>query len=85
MSLSLPITKIVIHCSATRNGKQLRTVNQTAAQRIKTAKEGSGFKQKQVCSCKLVAQKCTQMYIFLAMASMPLLSLWYRGKQRHHD
>ena len=26
-------------------------------QRIRTAKEGSGFKQKQVCSYKLVAQK----------------------------
>ena len=35
-----------------------------AAQRIKTAKEGSGFKQKQVCSCKLVAQKWTGMFIF---------------------
>ena len=35
-----------------------------AAQRIKTAKEGSGFKQKQVCSCKLVAQKWTRMFIF---------------------
>ena len=28
------ITKIVIHCSATQNGKQLRTTTQTAAQRI---------------------------------------------------
>ena len=27
------------------------------AQRIRTAKEGSGSKRKQVCSCKLVAQK----------------------------
>lgn len=29
-----PITKIVIHCSATQNGKQLRTATQTAAQLI---------------------------------------------------
>ena len=29
-----PINKIVIHCSATQNGKQLRTTTHTAAQRI---------------------------------------------------
>lgn len=32
--MSLPILKIVIHCSATRNGKSLKTNNQSAAQVI---------------------------------------------------
>ena len=50
MSLSLPITKIVIHCSATRNGKQLRTVNQTAAQRINDWHSQRGFKRDPICN-----------------------------------
>ena len=32
-------------------------------QRIKTAMDGGGSQQKQVCSCKLVAHECTRMYI----------------------
>lgn len=52
MSLSLPITKIVIHCSATRNGKQLRTVNQTAAQRINDWHSQRGFKRDPILSKK---------------------------------
>ena len=46
MSLSLPITKIVIHCSATKNGKSLRTVTQTAAQRINDWHSQRGFSKK---------------------------------------
>lgn len=45
MSLSLPITKIVIHCSATKNGKQLRTNKQTAAQRIDDWHKARGYQR----------------------------------------
>lgn len=48
MSLSLPITKIVIHCSATKNGKSLRTTTQTAAQRIDEWHKQRGFKRSPV-------------------------------------
>lgn len=48
MSLSLPITKIVIHCSATKNGKSLRTATQTAAQRIDEWHKQRGFKRSPV-------------------------------------
>ena len=43
--MSLPITKIVIHCSATQNGKQLRTTNQTAAQCINEWHKQRGFQR----------------------------------------
>ncbi|MGX2974761.1 N-acetylmuramoyl-L-alanine amidase [Ursidibacter arcticus] len=39
------ITKIVIHCSATQNGKQLRTTTQTAAQRIDDWHKQRGFQR----------------------------------------
>lgn len=45
MPISLPITKIVVHCSATRNGKSLRTNNQTAAERINDWHKQRGFKR----------------------------------------
>ena len=48
MSLSLPINKIVIHCSATKNGKSLRTATQTAAQRIDEWHKQRGFKRSPV-------------------------------------
>lgn len=41
--MSFPINKIVIHCSATQNGKQLRTATQTAAQRIDEWHKQRGF------------------------------------------
>ncbi|NYA48022.1 N-acetylmuramoyl-L-alanine amidase [Haemophilus haemolyticus] len=40
-----PITKIVIHCSATQNGKQLRTATQTAAERINDWHKQRGFQR----------------------------------------
>lgn len=40
-----PITKIVIRCSATQNGKQLRTTTQTAAQRIDDWHKQRGFQR----------------------------------------
>ena len=40
-----PITKIVIHCSGTQNGKQLRTPTQTAAQTIDGWHAKRGFKR----------------------------------------
>ena len=39
------ITKIVIHWSATQNGKQLRTTTQTAAQRIDDWHKHRGFQR----------------------------------------
>jgi len=39
------ITKIVIHCSATQNGKQLRTATQTAAERINDWHKQRGFQR----------------------------------------
>lgn len=39
------IQKIVIHCSATRNGKSLHTAQQTAAQTIDSWHKGRGFKR----------------------------------------
>lgn len=52
MSLSLPITKIVIHCSATKNGKSLRTATQTAAQRINDWHSQRGFKRDPILAKK---------------------------------
>lgn len=43
--MSYPINKIVIHCSATRNGKSLRSSTQTAAQCIDGWHKGRGFKR----------------------------------------
>ncbi|KAA6207873.1 N-acetylmuramoyl-L-alanine amidase [Avibacterium paragallinarum] len=43
--MPFPITKIVIHCSATQNGKSLRTKTQTAAQRIDDWHKQRGFKR----------------------------------------
>ncbi|MCQ9121224.1 N-acetylmuramoyl-L-alanine amidase [Rodentibacter pneumotropicus] len=43
--MSYPIHKIVIHCSATQNGKPLRTATQTAAQRIDEWHKQRGFKR----------------------------------------
>ena len=43
--MSLPINKIVIHCSATKNGKSLRTATQSAAQRIDDWHGQRGFKR----------------------------------------
>lgn len=43
--MSLPIHKIVIHCSATQNGKQLRTATQTAAQRIDDWHKQRGYRR----------------------------------------
>lgn len=40
-----PITKVVIHCSATANGKSLRTPTQTAAQVIDGWHKQRGFKR----------------------------------------
>ncbi|TNG92271.1 N-acetylmuramoyl-L-alanine amidase [Pasteurellaceae bacterium USgator11] len=40
-----PTNKIVIHCSATQNGKSLRTKSQTAAQRIDDWHAKRGFKR----------------------------------------
>ncbi|AKO30290.1 N-acetylmuramoyl-L-alanine amidase [[Haemophilus] ducreyi] len=48
MHLFLPITKIVIHCSATQNGKALRTSKQTAAQRLDEWHRQRGFKRSDV-------------------------------------
>lgn len=48
ISLSPPITKIVIHCSATKNGKSLRTAIQTTAQRIDEWHKQRGFKRSPV-------------------------------------
>lgn len=41
--MSLPILKIVIHCSATRNGKSLKTNNQSAAQVIDSWHKERGY------------------------------------------
>ncbi|MEH8092313.1 N-acetylmuramoyl-L-alanine amidase [Gallibacterium anatis] len=43
--MSLPILKIVIHCSATQNGKQLRNKTETAAQVIDRWHQQRGFKR----------------------------------------
>ncbi|HHW7446564.1 TPA: N-acetylmuramoyl-L-alanine amidase [Pasteurella multocida] len=43
--MSLPINKIVIHCSATTNGKPLRTHSQTAAECIDQWHQKRGFKR----------------------------------------
>lgn len=43
--MSFPIRKIVIHCSATANGKSLRTPTQTAAQVIDGWHKQRGFKR----------------------------------------
>lgn len=43
--MSSPIHKIVIHCSATQNGKPLRTNTQTAAQRIDDWHKQRGFQR----------------------------------------
>lgn len=43
--MSLSITKIMIHYSATQNGKQLRTNTQTAAQRIDDWHKQRGFQR----------------------------------------
>ena len=40
-----PINKIVIHRSATQNGKPLRTTTQTAAQRIDDWHKQRGFQR----------------------------------------
>ncbi|QIW15837.1 N-acetylmuramoyl-L-alanine amidase [Pasteurellaceae bacterium RH1A] len=40
-----PIKKIVIHCSATRNGQSLRTSDQSPAQRIDSWHKTRGFKR----------------------------------------
>ncbi|KMK50595.1 N-acetylmuramoyl-L-alanine amidase [[Actinobacillus] muris] len=45
--MSFPILKIVIHCSATRNGKLLRTRSQTAAQVIDGWHKQRGFNRSQ--------------------------------------
>lgn len=42
---TLPITKIVIHSSATQNGKQLRSTTLTAAQRIDDWHKQRGFQR----------------------------------------
>ncbi|VEB25751.1 N-acetylmuramoyl-L-alanine amidase [Actinobacillus lignieresii] len=46
--MSLPILKIVIHCSATANGNRLRTETQTAAERINDWHKQRGFKRTSV-------------------------------------
>lgn len=43
--MSYPIQKIVVHCSATRNGKSLRTSTQSAAQVIDGWHKARGFKR----------------------------------------
>ncbi|MDY4480275.1 MAG: N-acetylmuramoyl-L-alanine amidase [[Pasteurella] aerogenes] len=43
--MSNSINKIVIHCSATQNGKSLRTSTQTAAQRIDDWHKARGYKR----------------------------------------
>lgn len=43
--MPFPITTIVIHCSATQNGKPLRTPNHSAAQIIDGWHEQRGFKR----------------------------------------
>ncbi|MGX2951434.1 N-acetylmuramoyl-L-alanine amidase [Ursidibacter sp. B-7004-1] len=43
--MSLPILKIVIHCSATRNGKALGTTKETAAQVIDRWHKERGYKR----------------------------------------
>ena len=43
--MSNSINKIVIHCSATQNGKSLRTPTQTAAQRIDDWHKARGYKR----------------------------------------
>lgn len=43
--MSVKIRKIVIHCSATQNGKPLRNKTQTAAQVIDSWHAGRGFKR----------------------------------------
>lgn len=44
--MPFPIQKIVIHCSATQNGKRLRNKNQTAAQVIDSWHAKRGFLRK---------------------------------------
>ncbi|OPC98863.1 N-acetylmuramoyl-L-alanine amidase [Pasteurella multocida] len=43
--MSLPITKIVVHCSATRNGKSLKQNGKTAAQIIDSWHKARGFRR----------------------------------------
>ncbi|MCK3654897.1 N-acetylmuramoyl-L-alanine amidase [Pasteurellaceae bacterium Macca] len=43
--MSFPIRKVVIHCSATQNGKSLRTQTHTAAQTIDGWHKGRGFQR----------------------------------------
>ncbi|WP_298667999.1 N-acetylmuramoyl-L-alanine amidase [uncultured Haemophilus sp.] len=43
--MSNPINKIVIHCSATQNGKSLRTSKQTAAERIDDWHKARGYQR----------------------------------------
>lgn len=43
--MSLPIHKIVVHCSATRNGKSLKQNGKTAAQTIDSWHKQRGFKR----------------------------------------
>lgn len=44
--MPFPITKIVVHCSATQNGKSLRNERLTAAQRIDLWHAKRGFAEK---------------------------------------
>lgn len=43
--MSLPILKIVVHCSATRNGKSLKQSGKSAAQVIDGWHKQRGFKR----------------------------------------
>ncbi|AAC23145.1 predicted coding region HI1493 [Haemophilus influenzae Rd KW20] len=43
--MSLPITKIVVHCSATRNGKSIKQPGKNAAQVIDGWHKQRGFKR----------------------------------------
>ncbi|RRN04667.1 N-acetylmuramoyl-L-alanine amidase [Bibersteinia trehalosi] len=43
--MSFPIKKLVVHCSATRNGRSLKTKTQTSAQRINEWHKARGFKR----------------------------------------
>ncbi len=43
--MAYPINKIVVHCSATQNGRSLRTKTQTAAERIDDWHKKRGFQR----------------------------------------
>ena len=56
--MSLPIHKIVVHCSATRNGKSLKQPGKTAAQVIDGWHKQRGFKR------QLAAQRAFNPHLY---------------------